>query len=125
MSSKLTDAQRALKKAEREALENGFARELEIRGLPKPVRQYRFDPERKWRADFCWPEHRVIADVEGVFSAGGGHRGLGMYLRGIERFNRAAELGFLCFRYTRAEIRDGSAFRQLERVLGSRLTSKP
>ena len=38
--------------------------------LPAPVREYRFDPKRKWRLDFAWPELRLAAEVDGGNGAG-------------------------------------------------------
>lgn len=33
--------------------------------LPKPVAEYKFDSERKWRIDRAWPEHRIALEIEG------------------------------------------------------------
>lgn len=76
-------------------------------GLPKPVPEYRFDPERKWRFDFAWPdasigkwgsencELRPLAlEVNGgIFSAGAHVRGAAL-MREYEKLNRAAVLGW-------------------------------
>ena len=41
--------------------------ETQIRavGLPPPVTEYRFHPERRWRADFAWPEKKLLVEVDG------------------------------------------------------------
>lgn len=36
-------------------------------GLPEPVREFRFHPVRGWRADFAWPEHKLLLEIEGGF----------------------------------------------------------
>ena len=34
-------------------------------GLPEPIPEYKFHPLRRWRADYCWPIHKVIVEIEG------------------------------------------------------------
>lgn len=36
--------------------------------LPKPEMEYRFDPSRKWRFDFAWPDKKVAVEVDGETS---------------------------------------------------------
>ena len=33
--------------------------------LPKPIDEHQFDPQRKWRLDRAWPDHRVAVEIEG------------------------------------------------------------
>lgn len=46
--------------------------------VPEPVREYVFCTERNWRADFAWPEHKLILESNGGggYESGmvGGHR---------------------------------------------------
>ena len=63
-------------------------------GLPEPVFEHRFHPDRKWRFDVAWPEHRVAIEVQGGIWIRGGHsRGAGQR-RDWEKFNEAAVLGW-------------------------------
>lgn len=65
-------------------------------GLPLPVMEYRFHPTRKWRFDWCWPDHRIALEVEGgLWSKGGGrhNRAPGM-IKDFEKYNAAAALGW-------------------------------
>jgi very-short-patch-repair endonuclease len=34
-------------------------------GLPEPKREYRFYPKRMWRADFAWPNEKLLVEYEG------------------------------------------------------------
>jgi len=34
-------------------------------GLPVPVHEYEFWPGRKWRFDYCWPEHELAVEQDG------------------------------------------------------------
>ena len=41
-------------------------------GYPRPVPQYRFDPHRRWRLDWAWPDLKLGIEIDG---AGGGGYG--------------------------------------------------
>lgn len=89
--------------------------------LPAPVPEYRFDPKRRWRADYAWPEHRVILEVEGGVWTNGRHtRGAG-FLRDVAKYNRAAVLGYRLLRCTPRGLHD------LETItmLAAALTQEP
>ncbi len=44
-------------------LEQLLLLEIEAAELPAPKRQYKFHSSRRWLADFCWPESRLIVEV--------------------------------------------------------------
>jgi very-short-patch-repair endonuclease len=74
-------------------------------GIPTPVTEYRFHPTRKWRFDYCWPEHRVALEVEGGIWTGGRHtRGVG-FVRDMEKYNTAALMGWKVLRCQPTELR--------------------
>lgn len=76
-------------------------------GLPMPTPEYRFDSKRRWRIDFCWPAYLVALEIEGgVFTRGRHTRPTG-FLRDMEKYNRAAELGYRIFRCTPTTIHVG------------------
>jgi hypothetical protein len=81
-----------------------------IHGLPKPEAEYRFHPERKWRFDYAWPNHFLIAvEIEGAIWTGGRHtRGSG-FAKDMEKYNAAGKLGWRVFRFTPTELRKGIA----------------
>lgn len=69
-------------------------------GLPVPVCEHRFAPPRRWRFDYAWPELLVALEVEGGIWTGGRHtRGAG-FLNDINKYNRAALLGWTVVRCT-------------------------
>jgi hypothetical protein len=93
--------------------------------LPEPECEVRFHPARRWRADYCWREHRVILEKEGgIFRGGkgggsaiGGHSsGVGI-LRDMEKSNAAQVLGYRYFRATPREIQSGAVLALLREVL--------
>ncbi len=73
-------------------------------------REYRFDPTRKWRFDFAWPEEKVAVELEGMGRKGkgwggsGGHQTVAGFSADCEKYNAAAELGWCVFRYTRLDL---------------------
>ena len=73
-------------------------------GLPEPVAEHCWHPTRKFRADFAWPEHRIILEVEGGIWVSGKHgRGSGI-VKDIEKQNEAAALGWLYLRCQPKEL---------------------
>jgi very-short-patch-repair endonuclease len=93
---------------------------LEARGLPAPVREYRFDPQRRWRFDFAWPDRMLAVEIEGGTWSGGRHtRGSG-YEADLEKYNAAALSGWTVLRFSGGQVRDGCAIRVIGEALGER-----
>lgn len=85
--------------------------------LPVPVTEHRFDPVRRWRFDFAWPERLLAVEVEGGTWVNGRHsRGAGMQAD-MTKYNTAAAQGWRVFRVTEALIRDGSAINWIKGAL--------
>ena len=85
--------------------------------LPEPVREYRFAADRKWRFDFAWPDRKLAVEVEGGVYSGGRHtRGAG-YVKDMEKYNRAAVLGWCVLRFDTAQVRDGTAIAAIHEAL--------
>lgn len=98
--------------------EENFARYIEVTGLPAPVRQYRFHPVRRWKADFAWPDRKLLVEIEGGTWTGGRHvRGKG-FADDCEKYNEAALMGYRVLRFTPNMVDDGVALEVTERALG-------
>ena len=98
-------------------LEEDLAWQIKVSGLPQPVREYRFHPTRKWRADFCWPAHKLIVEVEGgVWSKGRHVRGKG-FIDDCEKYNEAACYDWTVLRFPEVFISDGRALEWLVRII--------
>jgi len=103
-------------------LEEKLAFQIRATGLPEPVREYRFVPGRLYRADFAWPNHKLLVEAEGgVFSrkgkGGGWHQSVGGYLDDCRKYTLAALHGWRVLRYTAPEIRNGTAINEIEVAL--------
>lgn len=76
-------------------------------GLPMPVPEYRFDESRRWRFDYAWPEHKIALEIEGGVFTRGRHTRPSGFLKDMEKYNRAAQLGYRVFRCTPNSIHTG------------------
>ncbi len=112
-------------------------------GLPKPVKEHRFHPTRKWRFDFAWPKRMIAVEVEGgIFgqvvtchSCGtqvlertknggfvkvrrGGRHTIGKsYEADCLKYSEAAVLGWRLVRVTSNQIKDGTAIGLIQRII--------
>lgn len=96
--------------------EKVFRALLKQEGIPQPISEYRFAPPRRWRFDYAWivqtservergvEAHCVALEVEGgIFIQGRHSRGAGM-LKDMEKYNKAATMGWLVLRCTPSEL---------------------
>jgi very-short-patch-repair endonuclease len=100
-------------------LEEALAFQIRAVGLKPPHREYRFAPGRQYRADFAWPNEKLLVECEGgLFSKGKGwHLSIGGYLDDIEKYNLACLLGFRVLRYAANKIKSGVALSEIECAL--------
>jgi hypothetical protein len=97
-----------------------FLRALEVRGLPRPEREWKFEAKRRWRFDYAWPERMIALEVEGGVWTGGRHtRGAG-FLKDVEKYNRAAVLGWRLLRVTPDKLVSTGTFEMLREIFGLR-----
>lgn len=97
--------------------ETRLAFQLDALGVPVFACQYQFAKPRRWRADFAWPEYRLIVEVDGAVWANGRHtRGSGR-VRDMERDNWCALHGWRVLRYTTAQAEDGTAAAEIAAFL--------
>lgn len=78
--------------------QKAFMALLAEENLPLPKVEYRFFPERKWKADYCWIDHLLILETEGAVWVQGRHtRGSG-FVKDIEKYNTMTLLGYRLIR---------------------------
>jgi hypothetical protein len=114
---------------EKDALVASLAVEIELAGLPAPVREHRFHPTRRWRLDLAWPDRRLYCEVHGGtwLSAQvhpltgqpltGGHSTGAGQRRDFEKQNAAVLLGWRPIVVSTDMCRDGSALVAISRAL--------
>jgi very-short-patch-repair endonuclease len=93
-----------------------FALHMKARGLT-PVREYVFAPERKYRADFAFPDRKILIEIEGGTQGNGRHNRAVGYEADCRKYNLAAALGFMVFRFTTAMVKSGVAEKQVAELL--------
>ena len=92
--------------------------ELQMRAVGlSPEKEYRFDMMRRWRADFAFPDAKMLVEFEGgVYSQGRHTRGKG-FENDCEKYNTAALLGFRVLRFTASQVKSGVALNMIEQGL--------
>jgi very-short-patch-repair endonuclease len=88
-------------------------------GLPTPVKEYRFHPQRRWRFDYAWPEHRIAIEIEGGAWIYGRHTRAKGFVNDMEKYNAAVLLGWRVLRYTPEQIKAGKWVDNLAKLLYS------
>lgn len=85
--------------------------------LPRPEREFKFHPHRKWRFDFAYPDRKVAIECEGgTWSRGRHTRGSG-FEADCEKYNAAAILGWKVLRLTSSMIDSRLAVRLVTEAL--------
>ena len=84
-------------------------------------REYRFDPDRKFRADWCLSELRILVEYEGgVFQQGKSHSNGVDYTDDCEKYAIANILGYIVIRVTAPMVRNGLVFTLIQRAIEAR-----
>lgn len=83
-----------------------------LTGALRPITEYRFDPERKWRLDFCWPEHRLAVEIDGAV-----HRIKGRWKASFEREQALFFAGWRLLKVSTEQVRSGEALTLIEKAL--------
>jgi len=109
--------QNSLKK--RTELEELLLFQIHTLNLPSPKREFRFHPHRRWRADFAWPDKKLLVEVEGgIFTHGRHTRALG-FAADCTKYNVASLAGYRVLRFCAPHIRSGTAINAIELALGN------
>lgn len=95
-------------------LEDMLAQQIFTSDLPAPKRHYRFHPVRQWEADFCWPNHKIIVEVEGGTWIGGRHVNPIGFAKDCEKYNTATVMGFQVLRFVGKMIEDYTAINTIK-----------
>ena len=98
-------------------LEELFAAQLERAGV-EYERELMLIPGRKFRFDFVFSDHNLVAEIEGAIWTGGRHTSGAGFLKDCEKYNLLVEHGWQLLRFPSNLVRDGSALQQTLRVLG-------
>lgn len=67
-------------------------------GVMPPTPEFKFHPDRKWRFDYAWPDHKIAVEVEGGIWIGGRHTSGSGFAKDMEKYNAATCLGWRLLR---------------------------
>ena len=88
-------------------------------------REYKFHPTRRWRFDF-FVNHSFGVEVEGVTNLKKGrHQTIDGYTKDCEKYNEALILGYPVFRFTSAQVQNGTAIDTIIRYLNAATCRSP
>jgi len=99
--------------------EETFALHCRIDQLPKPVREHKFHPDRRWRFDFAWPDMMIACEIEGGTWIQGRHNRGSSIEKDYEKYNAAALLGWRVFRFSTQMVRNGTAIRVIGEAINN------
>jgi hypothetical protein len=119
---------RQKRQADRQARENLIDAYCDARGLPRPIYEYEFHPERKWRLDLLFDGWLGLEIEGGVFGTGkpcptcgrrkvGAHSSVENMKRDVEKYNEAQILGYVVLRCLPEDVDSGAVFALVERAL--------
>ncbi|MEZ2773589.1 DUF559 domain-containing protein [Acinetobacter pseudolwoffii] len=80
--------------------------------------EFKFHPERKWKADFHLVGKKILVEVEGGIWSGGRHtRGKG-YIGDMQKYNAATMMGYQVIRFSTEQVKSGLAIQEIEKMVG-------
>ena len=99
-------------------LEDLFEFQCKALGVPSAEREYRFNESRRWRADFAWPELKLIVEIHGGTWTNGRHNRARGLANDLEKSNAAQLGGWLYLAYTGDDVKSGKAVNEVVKVVG-------
>lgn len=106
-------------KAYYERIYHFFALSIPSIGLPSPVREYHFNPNKKWkvcrRIDFFWPDYKLALEIEGGAWTKKGHTNGVNFIKDMEKYNELEIQGIGLLRVTPGQVESGYALQVVER----------
>ena len=85
-------------------LETKFATYWQAAGGPELEREYRFDPNRRWRADFAHLPSRTLIEIEGGIWIQGRHNRAAGFVADMDKYLEATLAGWSVVRLADVHI---------------------
>ena len=89
----------------------------------EPTREYRFHPTRKWRFDYAIPALKIAIECDGGIWTHGRHVSPTGFLRDMEKFNAAAELGWAILKFTPDQLVSHDAIATIRATIAGRMAA--
>ena len=81
------------------------------------VREYKFHPVRKWRFDYAIPQYKIAIEIDGGVWNYGRHNRAAGYMADMEKFNAAAQMGWLVLKFTPQQQYTTATFQMIRRTV--------
>ena len=101
-------------------LEDLFAMQLDAAGLGGYVREAQIIPNRKFRYDFYFPEHRLCVEVQGGVWSNGAHSRPTGIKRDYEKSNLCTQYGFKLLQFDVKAVKSGEALDVTEQLINQK-----
>lgn len=88
-----------------------------VRGFPAPTTEHIFARPRRWRFDLAWVDLKVAVEFQGGLYNRGRHVRPAGFAADCEKFSEAAIRGWKLLLATYPQVKDGTLYGWLERVL--------
>ena len=85
------------------------------------VREYRFHPVRKWRFDYAVPALKIAVECDGGVWGYGRHNRPQGYIKDMEKFNAAAEAGWVVLKFTPRQMMTHATIVTLRATIAKRV----
>jgi len=85
-----------------------------------PVREYRFHQTRRWRFDYAFPDLKIAIECDGGVWMRGRHVRPQGYIKDMEKFNAAAELGWVVLKFTPQQLMTFETIEKLRATIKAR-----
>ncbi|MFU8927539.1 hypothetical protein [Acinetobacter puyangensis] len=93
-----------------------LAAQLDMIGI-EYEQEYKFHPQRKWRADFKIEGYPILIEVEGGTYSNGRHsRGTG-FAKDCGKYNAAAKLGYFVIKGDTNQVKSGELLRDIQDMI--------
>lgn len=96
-------------------LEEAFEFQIRALQLPRPQRELRLHPTRKWRYDFVWLDMRLVVEIEGHV-----HRIRERFEADFEKYAWLTLEGYTLLRIGGRQVRSGVGVTWLQRLVWER-----
>lgn len=78
--------------------------------IPDPIEEFKFHPTRKWRVDLCWPDQKLVLEIEGGIFTNGRHVRPTGFIKDIEKYNALSILGYSLLRCTTQQMKSCESY---------------
>lgn len=102
--------------------EEVLARHLQVHEI-KYVREFKFNPKRKYQADFYLKDFNLLVEVEGGTKIKSRHTTHEGYSNDLIKYNSAQILGYSRLSFTTEQINNGLAIQTIKQFIRARSTN--